>query len=524
MPAILRSPSSPDPNRPRRRGGQATLQAMSEIELKFGVDPARAATIDAALRRAGARSRAIESRYFDTPDHALAEAGLALRLRRSARTWEQTLKAPAEGLGERLEETVRRPGRWDADGPPLIPSLHHGTAAGELLRAALGEGASLAPVHTCSVVRRSIEIEAWDGRVELAFDRGEIRTGDASTPVCELEYELKAGDVRALLAFGRAGVREHGLWLDTVSKAARGDRLARGETKVTAVKAKPPALRQGMTGRAMFRAVLEACLDQVLANASEIAAGQRDDEAIHQLRVGLRRTRTAWRELAPLAETSGDVDWQEPLADAFRALGAYRDRTTVVASLQARLADSGSPQPTLPADGAEPADPVGVVRSTDFQCALLDGLALTLEGAADPGAGSGGDPMDFIASRLDRLEKHLRRAAKRFEQAGPGDQHQARKRLKRLRYLAEMVGGLYKSEQVKRYLDRLAPAQDALGAHVDLLVGLDMARASAEAGHAEAWFNVGWLAAQLGPSARGCRKALRRAARAEPFWKRRAAG
>ena len=47
-----------------------------------------------------------------------------------------------------------------------------------------------------------------------------------------------------------------------------------------------------------------------------------------------------------------------------------------------------------------------------------------------------------------------------------------------------------------------------------------MARASAEAGDAQAWFNVGWLTAQLEASAHGCRRALRRAARAAPFWKR----
>jgi len=68
------------------------------------------------------------------------------------------------------------------------------------------------------------------------------------------------------------------------------------------------------------------------------------------------------------------------------------------------------------------------------------------------------------------------------------------------------------------YLERLSPAQDALGAHIDLLVGLDIARRAAEAGDAEAWFNVGWLTAQLHASVRRCRRSLRRAARAKPFW------
>jgi hypothetical protein len=50
----------------------------------------------------------------------------------------------------------------------------------------------------------------------------------------------------------------------------------------------------------------------------------------------------------------------------------------VVAALQARLAESGSPEPLLSSDGSEPPDPVEVVRAAAFQCALLDALALTL--------------------------------------------------------------------------------------------------------------------------------------------------
>jgi len=496
---------------------------MSEIELKFGVPPARAGVIDAALRRAAGRRQSIESRYFDSPDHRLAEAGLSLRLRRSAGLWEQTLKSPAEGLGERLEETVLRPGRWGPGGPPVDLSLHDGTAAGKRLRDVLTKGgtapAGLEPVHVCTVARRSIEIDAHGGRVEVAFDRGEIHAGAGLAPVCEVEYELKGGEASALIAFGQDGVREHGLWLCTLSKAARGDRLVRGETAGPPVKAKPPTLDRGMSGAGIFRAVLKACLDQVQANATEIGEGHRTAESIHQLRVGIRRARTAWRELAPLCPAAGPA-WETPLSDAFRALGAYRDRNTVVASLQARLAESGSPEPVLSSGAGEPPDPVEVVRAATFQCALLDALALTLPGADDAGPPARNDALDFVESRLDRLHKHLKQAAKRFEGSTPDEQHQARKRLKRLRYLGELTGSLYKPERVERYLGRLSPAQDALGAHIDLMVGLEMARTSAEAGDAQAWFNVGWLTAQLAVSAHSCRRALRRAARAEPFWRR----
>jgi len=496
---------------------------MSEIELKFGVLPARAGAIDAALRRAGARRLTLESRYFDTLDRRLADAGLSLRLRRSSGLWEQTLKAPAKGLGERLEENVLRPGRWGNDGPPLDPSLHDGTPAGDRLREAVGKGDlapdGIAPAHVCRVERRSIEIEAHGGRVEVAFDRGEVHAGTALAPVCELEYELKGGEPRALIEFGKEAVREQGAWLSTLTKAARGDRLARGGTEGEAVKARPPVLDPGMDGAQIFRAALRACLDQVLANASEIGAGSRAAEAIHQLRVGIRRTRTAWRELAPLCPVAA-ADWEAPLVEAFRALGAFRDRHTVVASLQARLAASGAPEPTLAAsDEAEPADPVEVVRAATFQHALLDALALTLPGAGEPAARSPSEARQFVAARLDRLHKQLKRAARRFQESSPADQHQARKRLKRLRYLGELTGSLFKAKPVQRYLERLSPAQDALGTHIDLLVGLERARATAEAGEAEAWFNVGWLTAQLDASADRCARALERAAKSDPFWR-----
>ena len=61
----------------------------------------------------------------------------------------------------------------------------------------------------------------------------------------------------------------------------------------------------------------------------------------------------------------------------------------MVASLQARLAASGAPEPTLSLRRSEPPDPVEVVRAAAFQHALLDALALTLPGAGEPGRAFG---------------------------------------------------------------------------------------------------------------------------------------
>ncbi len=492
---------------------------MPEIELKFTVAPDRATSVEATLRRAGSRLTRIESRYFDTADGRLADARLSLRLRRAEGAWEQTLKAAGPVSAVRDEETVLRTGDWGPDGPPVDPSLHRGTAAGKALAKALGRPAEpLQQAYASFVRRRTIEVDCEGSRVEVAFDQGEIRSGGHSLPVCEVEYELKSGAPAALAVLARAGVVEHGMWLSTLAKGARGDRLFRGEPRRLARKGSRPMLTPSLAGPDMLREMLRACLEQVLANASEIAADRVDDELVHQLRIGLRRLRTTMRELGSLAPALG-TQWELPVVGVFQLLGAYRDRHAVATALQARLAEAGSPAPILRAHDAAPASPAAFVRSTAFQTALLEFVGFTLE------TGAGADPSfgpkagrRLLESRLQKLHVRLQRGASDFAQLAPAERHQVRKRLKRLRYLAEMAGSLYPAVRVARYLARLAPAQDELGRYMDLVVGSHLAADAARDGVPAAWFNVGWLRAEMPDSVERCRKALVEAGRAKPFW------
>ena len=124
-----------------------------------------------------------------------------------------------------------------------------------------------------------------------------------------------------------------------------------------------------------------------------------------------------------------------------------------------------------------------------------------------------------IARRLDKLLAEVGKAAETFESLEEPARHRVRKRLKRLRYLAEAIGPLHKRARVVRFLERLEPAQDALGEHVDLVVGLELASAAAERGDAAAWFNVGWIRAAMPASIERCGEALAAASRARPFWR-----
>lgn len=492
-----------------------------ETEIKLLVAPERTLAIDAALRRLpGARRDRLDAHYFDTADGRLARNAIALRLRRSGRRWEQTLKAVGASAVEREEHNVARRGVGQTDDVPAIdPALHQGTPAGARLQAALADGAALLPIYRVRVVRRSALITHAGAQVEIAFDVGSIDAGERSEPICELEFELKHGDVAALVALSQEAVRVHGALLGVISKAERGARLARGEAAAVAHKAEASRLDASMSGPALRRAALRDCLAQVLANASEVAAGRWDDETVHQWRVGLRRLRTALRELGPLA-ASGVAPWAAPLDGAFRALGAYRDRGSVARVFGARLREAGAPEPdVVPVPLAASDDPAAIARDPVLQCALLDALGSVLAPvAAASDSRAGADPVDHASARLTALHRRLKRDARAYVRLDDAAQHAVRKRVKRLRYLCELVQALYPARKVARFLRALGPAQDALGELGDARLALTLARTQAQAQGGSAWFNVGWLAAQQPAGVRRCRKALRRVAQARPFW------
>ena len=74
-----------------------TAFVATEIELKLTIDPAHVTRLrnHPMLKTAGqekSRRRKLYSVYFDTPDRDLYQSGIALRLRRTGRCWEQAVK------------------------------------------------------------------------------------------------------------------------------------------------------------------------------------------------------------------------------------------------------------------------------------------------------------------------------------------------------------------------------------------------------------------------------------------------
>ena len=254
----------------------------------------------------------------------------------------------------------------------------------------------------------------------------------------------------------------------------------------------------------------------MLGNARELAAGTGGDAHVHQLRVGLRRLRGALRELAgwsPLL-TAAAAEVEPPLHEAFRVLGEHRDRSILLPELRKELTASGAP---LAGWDVELPDVGTSVRDLAFQQALLRVAALVQELATTDDGGLK-SARASARTQLRKLHRRTLRAGRDFVQLPQEDRHRVRKRLKRLRYLAELVRPLFDRGEVDRYVGSLKALQDALGEYQDAVAGRQLFEARA-AQDARAWFGAGWLAKREEELAAACEKACRKTARkARPFW------
>jgi inorganic triphosphatase YgiF len=452
-----------------------------EIELKLAVP---AGDLDAVRRHPLLRRLAqgrpsvqrLHTVYYDTPDRDLARARLALRLRREGGRTIQALKGTGTSIGGLF---VR--GEWEADVEGDVPDLSRipSFAAQALARRAIGT-ATLEPVFETDFERTRFAVVRGDTELRLDVDEGEIRAKGRSAPIREVELELVKGDPGVL----------HGLALElheTVpvrpaleSKAERGHALATGRRPVPR-RAAHPELARDATLEGALRAVVAAGLEQVLANLEPAREPGDDGEGVHQLRVGLRRTRAAlafFRGVLPVEQAEA---FKGELRFLAGEVGPARDLDVFLAEtlepLAARFPDDAALKRLR--DGARELRDDAYVRAraaldaprTAALCLALGGW---LAGAAYRAGGPEGarealsaPAAPQVAARLDaRLEK-TRKRGKHIARRTAAERHALRIELKKLRYASDSLATLFERD-AERWLERVAALQDTLGALNDV--------------------------------------------------------
>ena len=424
----------------------AATEARSEVEreLKFELrDPVE-------LERLGGRPlepRVFSSVYYDTDGLRLIRHGQTLRrrLENGVNVWQ--LKLPCGDARLELEE----PGGPGGPPEPLAALL-----SGVLRRCELGPVANMA-------TRRSGR--RVDG-VEVTLDEVAVLDGRAVVRrFVEIEAELVDGTAEALDEIARK-LRELG--------ARRGN----GTPKVLrAVEiSEPPDIAAAPAPLGPLRAYLSAQCDELL-QFDPVVRARDDADAVHDMRVAVRRLRSVLRTSKPmLAEQWVDslreeLDW---LADL---LGAVRDLDVLRKNLHRDASGIDAGRAACTDELLRPLDD----EHRRAREALLEGMreqryyrlldALEAAAEAPPTRRS-----DLALERLAAKEfEKLRKRGRGLTRMDDQQLHKTRIRGKRARYAAELVKPS-RGKQAKRLISAAKEFQDVLGDYQDAVVALPRLR------------------------------------------------
>jgi triphosphatase len=507
-----------------------------EIELKLQIAPEsvpllRRHSLLRRLRAGSPASQHLISTYFDTPDFRLMREQVALRVRKVDGRRIQTLKcAPT------IEHGVHARREWEREVKADRPVLK-GIKDKKLrkLLATQKVRNRLAPQFVTDIQRATWPLKLGNSRVELAVDTGEIRTAKGNVPVCEIEIELKSGDIDGVYAIARQLHKTIRFTSEPLTKAERGFALV-ADARPRPQRAQPLTLAEDCTLGEAFTRIARNCLLQLRANEAVVRDAQ-NPEGVHQFRVSLRRLRsalTAFRDLLPVSERrkiGTELRW---MAQEF---GRAREWDVFRRDVLAELGDQMLSDPAIAslAKAAKAAreaayrSVVETIASPRYTETLLRLEAWLETGAWSEELGKERDERARVFARLalKRLHKRVAKLGENIKSLDEPQLHDLRLRAKKLRYAAEFFRTLFPSKSAKTYILALARIQERLGSLNDgamvkhLLAELQRREQKLEpAVLARAGGLVaGWSAARVQSDIEMLPDAWKRFAALKPFWK-----
>ena len=224
-----------------------------EIELKFIVNPTELDSLRNTLNSLESQHsepRQLLNIYYETADNQLRRHDMGLRIRGDNGRYEMTMKIAGRvtgGLHQRPEYNVEL-SKAELD-LSLLPKevWPEGLSPDDLQ-------SQLNPLFSTDFAREKWVVTHGKSRIELALDLGEVKAGELSEPLCELELELLEGETADVLVFAKQLITHPGLRQGSLSKAARGYHLVQGnmerEIKPLTVLRVPPkaTVEQGLEG------------------------------------------------------------------------------------------------------------------------------------------------------------------------------------------------------------------------------------------------------------------------------------
>lgn len=448
-----------------------------ETELKFvGEESAIAQLLQSKLLLEAAgnrRARTVEQQaiYFDTDGQALWNAGYILRVRKEGSGYFQTLKKVI------CNELATRP-EFKSEVGTATPDI--GSIPDRDTRSKIShilKGQELSPVFEIATRRTKLLLSPKKGvEIEAAFDSGMLslsgKDKQASYPIHEFELELLKGDVEDLFALARKLTGGLPLALSLSAKAERGYALLRHQIYAP-VRSQPICLPAGTNADDALNVILANCLQQFLGNARSVIVAN-DAEGVHQMRVALRRLRSATSMLDDAQQEliSSQIERARHFAGV---LGDARNYDVLLNDIiQPVVNGIGSEKefkPLIEAVLAKRRESWALLleelRAEAFRTFVLEWAALTygrpkpVEDTSPPLAGL--DVAKFAKQQIKHRAHQIAKIASRKHDPDIDELHDLRLKLKKLRYTIEAFESMFSRKAVRRVAQQLAKLQRLLG-------------------------------------------------------------
>ena len=255
---------------------------MTEIEIKFQIPAHQHPALQHFLAQFELNSLPLHAKYYETPNHDLARHHAAIRVRREGNQWIQMLKAKGESDLHRLEYEIPLGKHENAN--LELHLFRNIPVAQQFLERVLGDASDqLSLQFETDVIRTQALIQQQTSQIELSLDKGEIRSQRQSTPLYEIEFELKQGQVFDLIELCKRWTSQFELWIDVRSKAERGHLLAEGKAVSSAKHYRAPQQQSLHTALTAFQQCFLSNMAAVIAGVAESAHIQALQESVQQL-------------------------------------------------------------------------------------------------------------------------------------------------------------------------------------------------------------------------------------------------
>jgi inorganic triphosphatase YgiF len=410
--------------------------------------------------------------YFDSPDLKLMDTGAILHVSHTSGSWIQTIQLSGNtciGLHQRME--------WHypiASGYPDFTKIVEPI----LVRAFpnLKQRRSIIPIFKTEIQRTCWQLAFKNGdHIEVALDLGRLIIDDKEEVISEIQLRLKSGNVSRLFDIALQLQDTIPLTIENFTQAQRAYAYYR-KSPPQVSKAQLPTLTRKMNANIAFKEIVWECMHHLQRNQNVIMQTS-DIEGVHQMRIALRRLRSAFNLLKIIMGHKKCAFILSELKWLSHILGKARDidvlLTQTMPSVSNQLIHHQGLLILQQLAFNRQIKCYGFIReallSQRYNCLLLT-IGSWLEHEKWKETKKHYKLISVATRTLNKFHKQLLRHNNQLNDMSPEQRHASRIASKKLRYAAEFFSSLYPGKNCTQYIKTLMQIQDCLGQINDMNV------------------------------------------------------